>query len=813
VQTIRQALRSLRQRPGLVLLTVLVLAIGIGANVAIFTVVEARILRPLPYRDPDRLAMVWERIPEISDEFLGVTEADTLDFRDSARAFESIAAFQPRGVNLAFAGEAVRVHAARVTASLFPLLGVEPALGRWLTEDEDRFGAPEVVVLGFDLWRRHFGSDREVIGKRITLDHLPFTVVGVMPRGFRFPDAPVHGFEPAELYVPMAVSPAELRDRGNQFDTALVGRLRAGVNLAAATDDAARIAELVYRKYPASVRGRFTLQATVTSLREEVVSGVRRALFLLQGAVGLVLLIACANAANLLLAHAAGRRREIAIRGALGAGRGGIIRMLLAESLILSLASGSLGVLLALWAVDALMAMAPEALTGLRVSVLDPGVVAFAVLVSLATGFLFGIVPAIPASRASLAEVVGTGARSGSTFRKNRPRRALVAGEVALSVVLLSAAALLVRSFLGVMSVDPGFEPDGAVAFTVSLDESKYPNDTSRAFFDRLLSSLGSLPAVTALGAGTSVPLEPSDRILISLEGEETDNWGRNLCWYSVVEGDYFEALGIPLIKGRAFGADDRRETRPVVIVNETLVRKYWPGQDGVGKRFKWGSPTSSAPYMEIVGVVRDSVQQRLGEETLPAVYIPYRQLDAARAPLRPMTIVARSRRDVEPLARAIRSEIQGLDPELPMFGLRTLPQAIHESERDRRFLTVLVAAFGAAAILLAAAGLVGVLGHSVTLATREIAVRMALGARAGRVIGMVLWDGAKLTGAGLLLGTLGSLVATPALSGELYSVSPHDPLVLGGTALAIGLVSALATYLPARRATRVDPGCAMRSE
>lgn len=813
MQTFRQALRSLRRRPGLVGLTILVLAVGIGANVAIFTVVEARILRPLPYREPDRLAMIWERIPEISEGLLSATAPDYFDFRDGTRAFDSIAAFEPESVNLAFGGQTERVRAARVTASLFPLLAVEPLCGRWFTTEEDTFGGPPAVILGFQLWQRRFGSDREIVGKTLTLDHRPFTVVGIMPRVFRFPEPTSRGFEPADLFVPMAFSPEELEDRGNSFDTALLGRLRPGVTLEAASADAGRIASLVYQKYPASVRGRFTLQATVTSLREEVVSGVRRALLVLQGAVSLVLLIACANAANLLLARAAGRRREIAIRGALGAGRAGIARMLVAESLILSLVSGAFGVLLALWGVDALQSLVPESLAGLDVRVGDPRILGFALLLSVATGLLFGIAPAVPASRISLAEAAGTGARAGSSFRRNRLRRALVTGEVALSLLLLSASGLLLRSFLRVMSVDPGFDPEGRIAFSLSLDESRYPDQDARVFFDRLLERLAAVPRVVSVGAGTSIPVAPNGQILISPEGGEAEAWGRNLCWYSIVEGDYFRALGIPLMTGRELGAEDREDTEPVVIVNESLARKYWPAGDALGRRFKWGSPTSTAPYMKIVGVVRDSVQTRLGNETMPAVYIPYRQIDERRATRRTMTFVLHSTEDPASLAGPIRREVEALDPELPVFGLRTLERAIHESERDRRFLTALVAAFAGAAILLAAAGLVGVIGHSVSLATREIGIRMALGARATTVIGMVLLDGAKLIVIGLVLGLVASLAATPVLSGELYSVSPHDPLVLGGMALVIGLVGALATYLPARRAARVDPAVAIRTE
>jgi putative ABC transport system permease protein len=573
----------------------------------------------------------------------------------------------------------------------------------------------------------------------------------------------------------------------------------------------------LYEKYPPSVRGRFTLQATATSLREEVVSPVRRALLLMQAGVSLVLLIACANAANLFLARIAGRRREIAIRRALGAGRSGIVRLIVAESLIVSLVSGALGGLVALWAVDALASLVPEGFAGAEARVFEPSVLGFALAVAIATGVVFGTVPAILASRGALADAVGAGARSGTSFRRDRARRLLVVGEVALSLVLLSSAGLLSRSFLRVMSVDPGFEPEGRLAFSVSLDEAKYSADDARTFFSRLLEELARLPSVSAVGAGTSVPLGASDQILISLEGREQESWGRNLCWHSVVAGDYFRALGIPMARGRAFGDGDRADTSPVAIVNESFARKYWPNEpngpngEALGRRFKWGSPTSSAPYMEIVGVVRDSVQNRLSDETLPAVYMPYSQLDAGRTSQRTLTFVLGTAGNAESLAGPVRSAVRSLDSELPVFGLATLRKTIRDSESDRRVLATLVTGFAAVAVLLAVAGLLGVLGHSVTLATREIGVRMALGAPVGSVVTMVVLDGAKLSLLGVATGILASLVAAPVLSGELYQVSAHDPFVLTSVAAILIVVSALATYLPARKAAAVDPTIAIR--
>jgi predicted permease len=799
---IGRALRSFRATPGLVALTVLVLALGIGANVAIFSVVNEALVRPLPYRDPERLAMIWERIPELSEENMSATAPDYFDYRAQSRAFESIAAFEPREVNLAFGAQAERVSGVRVTEPLFPLLGVEPVLGRGFSKEEDVQGGPRAAILDHAYWQGRFGGDRSVLGKSILVDHVPHTVVGIMPRGFDFPPSMTRGFRPADVFLPMAFSPEELETRGDSFDTSLIGRLRAGVSLQAASADADRVARLIYDAHFQSSRGRFTLRGASTSLREEVVGGIRPALWILQGAVSLLLLIGCANAASLLLARAAGRRREIGIRNALGAGRAGLLRMLLGESLIMSLLAGVLGVLLALWAVDALLAAVPESLEHVDASVLDPRTLAFALVVSMATGLAFGIAPAIVASRTTLADEVKP-----AGLRRRGPGGTLVVAEVAMALVLLSSAALLLRSFQEVMKVNPGFEPEGGVAFSISLADTRYPPAEARRFFETLLDRLQSVSGVTSVAAGTNIPLDDEGRILISLEGREEEAWGRNLCWPSFIEGEYFQSLGIPLVSGRYFGPEDGEQAPPVVIVNEALARKYWPGEDALGRRFKWGSPTSTAPYMEIVGVVSDSVQGKLNEPPIPAVYVPLRQLaDRASGLRRRMTVVARAEADIEAIAPLLRREVQALDPEVPLFGLRTLRDALAASESDRRFLAFLVALFALTAALLAAAGLVGVIGRTVTLSKREIGIRMALGARASTVVGCIVLGGMKLALAGLILGLAVSLLLTKTLSSQLYAVSPRDPAVLSGVAAFVVLLAAAAAYLPARRAARVDP-------
>ncbi len=810
MKAIFRVLRSLRTTPGLVALTVLVLAFGIGANVAIFSVVQSALIRPLPYRDAERLVMIWERIPELTEGNLSATPADYFDYRAQNRAFESIAAFEPKEFNLAFGGEAERASGVRVTEPLLALLGAEPLFGRWFSPEEDVHGGPRAAILGHAFWRSRFGGDPSVLGKNILVDHLPHTVVGILPRGFDFPPSMTRGFRPADVFLPMAFSPEELEIRGDRFDTSLIGRLRPGVSLEAASADVDRVAGLIYDAHFQSSRGRFTLRATSTSLREEAVGGIRPALWILQGAVSLLLLIGCANAASLLLARAAGRRREMGIRSALGAGRSTLLRMLLGESVLISMAAGALGILFALWGVDALLAAAPATLEFVEARVVDPRVLGFALLVSVATGFLFGIAPALAASRTSLSDELKPLA-----FRRRRPGGTLVVAEVATALVLLSSAALLLRSFQEVMKVNPGFEPEGRVAFSLSLPDTKYPMASVHDFFETLLDRLRSMSGVSAVAAGKNLPLDDEGRIMISPEGGEADTWGRNLCWFSAVAGDYFEVLGIPLIKGRLFLSEDRGDSRPVAIVNEALARKYWPGEEALGQKVKWGSPTSTAPYMEIVGIVVDSVQSGLDAPPVPAVYIPYRQLSADRTSRlgRTMTMVLRGEAGVDVLAPAIRREVRSLDPELPVFGLRTLRDALEASENDRRFLAFLVTLFALSAALLAAAGLVGVIGRSVSLSKREIGIRMALGARTSKVVGGIVLDGIKLALAGLLLGVLASVFLTGMLSSELYAVSPRDPAVLSGVAAFVVLLAAVAAYLPARRAARVDPVESLRSE
>jgi predicted permease len=803
---LRFAFRSLRQRPGFALVAILVLALGIGANTAIFSVVYAALLKPLPYREPERLAFAWEQIPQLGAGNMAATPADFLDLREMNRSFEALAGFEERSLNLSGPGAAAeRVNGLAVTPDLFPLLGVAPALGRWFPPEEKS----GVAIISHGLWQRRFGGDPGIVGQAVRLDHQTHTITGVMPSGFVFPPE-----SPVDVWVPLHHTAEEIAGRGNRFDTAMIGRLKPGVTVAAAAADLDRAAALILQRYGANARGAFQLHATATSVAEDAAKAVKAPLWILQGAAGLVLLIACANVANLLIARSAARQREIAIRGALGAGRFRIARLLATESLVLALAGGAAGWLLALWAADLLLSLRPDGFARLGSAALDPRVALFTLAVALLAGVLFALVPALSGARLDLNTALKQNTRGVAS--RSRLRRALIVAEVALSLVLLTGSGLLIRSFLRLLATDPGFRPDRTVAFTVSLPSSAYPGaDQARGFYRQLLDNVRGVPGVAQAGLATSVPLATTGRVLITPDNFTGTEWGRNMCWFAAIDGDYFGSLGVALEAGRLFGPEDRRDAPRRAIVNRAFAEKYWPGGNAVGRRFKWGSPRGQAPYMEIVGVAANVIQNRLDQTPEPAFYIPFVQHsdDALAFAGRTMTVVARTAGDAAALAPALREAVAAIDRDIPVFALRTMDEAIRRSEAGRRFVATLVSGFAGAAALLAAIGLFGVISHSVTAATREIGIRMALGAERRRVVALVLAEGMRLAAAGIAAGLAAALLLTRYLASQLYQVSAADPWVFSGVALLLALVAALACYLPARRATRIDPVIALRAE
>ncbi|MBX9599551.1 MAG: ABC transporter permease [Bryobacteraceae bacterium] len=817
MSNLRLALRSLAHRPLFSIMAILILALGIGANIAIFSVVHAALVRPLPFRDPEQLVLVWERIPQLADGNLQGSPADYLDLRTLNRSFQEMAGFEESDFNLGGAGEPERVTGARVSASLFPLLGVAPQLGRWIGVEEDRYGGPKVALISHALWMRRFGGDSGAIGKTVMLNHQPHTIAGIMPREFTFPASLPGRVTPADVWVPLAFTPEELGERGNRFDTWMIARLKPGVTVEAAAADVDRAAREIHKKYSPRAQTSFELRATATALRQEMTSGMRPALLILQAAAALVLLIACANLANLLLARATGRQREIAIRGALGAGRARILRMLVTESLALSLAGGFAGALLAMWLTDLFLAIGPETLSYLRPAVLSPVVVSFAAGISVFTGVLFGLAPAIPAARRDINSGLKHGGRGVSANLRRSPlRKALILSEVAFSVMLLTGSGLLIKSFLKLLEVDPGFRPENRISFSLDAANTRYPDrDSILAFSRNLRERLSAIPGVKNVSLSTALPLSPRGRILITPDNQTSGTWGRNLIWFTMVEGDYIGTLGIGLKAGRKLDQRDRAGAALVAVVNEAFAQRFWPGENPLGRRFKWGSPTSDAPMMEVAGVVHNTTQQNREGAPEPAIYIPMDQASKGAVDIfgRNLRVVVQASSDAAALLPAIKAAVRAADPDVPMYAVRTLQQSLQRSETERRFVLWLVAFFAAAAMLLAAVGLFAVMSHSVAGATREIGIRMALGARSRDVAAMVLSGGMKLVALGLALGLAGAVAATRLMRALLFQVSPADPWVFASAILVLAAAAALACWWPARRASRIDPVIALRNE
>ncbi len=814
LQDLRFALRVLARSPGFTAVAVAVLALGIGASTAIFSVVDTVLLRPLPYQDPDRLVVVQEGLPKLGPDARGIPlpAPDVLDFRQQNRVFSFLAAYRNSQFDLAEGGEPERITGARVSASLFPMLGIPPARGRAFTEEEDQPGRL-VVVLSDGLWRRRFASDAGILGRTVRLNSQPHTVIGVMPRGFSFPQrGPRFHAEPAELWVPMAFTPGELRTRGDSFNYCVLARLKPGVTLERANADIETIARRIQELYPPLVRKDFTVEASAVPYRGQVVSGVRTLLVALLGAVGCVLLIGSANVANLLLVRAAGRHKELAVRVALGAGRLRLIRQLLTESVVLALAGGLLGVLLAFWGSRLLVAAIPGNIPRAQEVAVDLRVLAFTLALSLASGVVFGAIPALAALRANVGEALKEGGRTPSAGAgRGRLRGALVISQMALALVLLIGAGLLVRSFVRLLQTDPGFRPQHVLTVSVSLSGARYGKPgQAQAFFQRLLERLASLPGVQSVGAATTLPLEPDWTRVMTAEGQPEPPAGKfPILAHTAVRGDYFQTMGIPLKRGRLFTPDDQPQAPREVIVSETTARRFWPGLDPVGRRVKWGLKESPVPWLTVVGVVGDVKSGRLDAETQPQTYEPSRQVPGRWA----WFVTVRAEREPVSLASAVRAEARALDPEQPVTKVRTMEQVISQSTAPRRFNTFLLVVFGAAALLLAALGIYGVMAYSVARRTHEIGVRLSLGARPADVLAMVIRQGMTLVVAGLVLGLAGALALTRVIAGLLYGVQPTDPVTFVAVSVLLAAVALAATWLPAHRAMQVDPAVALRYE
>jgi putative ABC transport system permease protein len=807
-QDIKFGARQLRKSRGFTLVAVLTLAVGIGANTAIFSVVEAVLLRQLPYQDADRLVVLWENNRMRARPHNVVNQGNFLDWREQSKSFEGMAAFADQRLGLTGGGEPEEVAAQATTPNLFELLGARPELGRTLTEGDGEAGREEVAVISHGLWRRRFGGGADAVGKTLTLDGRGVTVVGVMPPDFKwFIKENSTGGKPADVWVPLALAPQQgAARRGRYLST--VARLRPGVTVEQGQAEMDAVAARLVAEYPNFGKG---WGVSVVPLRDQLAGEIRPALLVILGAVGFVLLIACVNVANLLMARAAGRRKEMALRAALGAGRLRIVRQLLTESLLLALTGGALGLLLSYWCVGALVALSPPNLIGAGAVGINMTVLLFTLSVSLLTGVAFGLAPAFEASRLNLnVSLRESGRGSVGVGRAGRVRSVLVVAEIGLALVLLVGAGLMVRSFMRLQAVNPGFDAGNLLTMRVMLPQTKYPEAVGQLqFFRRATERVGALPGVRSVSAVSALPFaDLGAATSFTVEGRPAPAAGERLTTdVRVADENYFRTMNIPVVKGRTFTEQEAVEDRRVAVVNEALARKYFAGEDAVGKRILVNMSSEPVPT-EIVGVVGDARYDKLDGELRPMVY-----WTPPRLTYPTMTLVVRTSGDPESLSQPAVREIQALDKDQPVADVRTMESWVADSTARARFGTLLLGAFAVAALVLASVGIYGVISYSVTQRGNEIGVRMALGAQARDVLRMVVGQGMRLVVFGVVLGLVGALALTRVMSGLLYGVAATDPATFAANALLLAAVSLVACYIPARRATRVDPLTALRHE
>ncbi len=805
LQDLRYAFRLLRKRPAFAAVAVLTLALGIGANTAMFTVVHAVLLRPLAFRDPARLVLVPERN---NFNIISVSYQNYIDWRDQSRSFDvPLQATQGATATLTGAGDPERLNLRRMTAGLLPMLGVTPVIGRAFADTDDRAGAAPVALLGYGLWQRRFGGSQDVLGKTVDLDAQPFTVAGVLPRGFEI-------LFPADVYVPLHPWGATLPDDRNWHPGIIaLGRLKDSVSRQQAATEMVAIAKRLEQQYPIYNTG---TGADVVGLQDQLVQNVRPALWILLGAVSFVLLIACANVANLLLARAASRGREIAIRTAMGADRWRLVRQLVTESLLLSLLGGAVGLCLAWASLGALLRLTADALPAVFSVSLDPAVLAFTFVVAAGTGLVFGVAPALRATKLDLRDVLNEGSH-GSTGapRTQRLLGLFITAEMALATLLFVGAGLLLESFARLQNVFPGFRVDHLFVADVPLSQGAYATPERRAeFFDRVVERAAALPGVRSVGAASFLPVSGGGSTLhFNITGRPPHGPSEyTAAGYRVVTSRYFETLGMPLVMGRRFAETDNERGPSVVIVNATMARTYFPDRNPLGQRLQIGAtPDNDVPTMEIVGVVGDVIQG-LDVDAKAEMYLPYRQGDRL-LPAFQLSVVMRTAGEPLSQAAALRHALAEIDPDQPLVKPRTMEDNVAASMAQPRFRTWLIGIFAGLALVLAAVGIYGVMAYSVTQRTREIGIRVALGADRGHILRGVLRQGLRFALAGAALGIAGGLAVTRLLQGFLFGVSASDPGAFLGAAALLVLVALGASLGPAWRATRVDPMVALRND
>ena len=802
LRDLRHAARSLARRPGFTAAIALTLALGIGANTAIFSVVNGVLLRPLPFPEPGRLMTVWTNLPNWGHESASLP--DYTDWKAQGSTFEAMTAYAQSSDNLAaVGGEPERVPSARVMPEFFRTLGVTVPHGRAFTSEEFVFGAHRVAILSHGLWTRRFGSDPGIVGRTVTLNTLPYTVVGIAPPS-------LGEISRAQLWTPYAPNPAN-GPPGRRADFLyVVGRLRPGMTEARAQAEMDAVARRLAGAYPGTNED---VGIDVVALHDQLVGSIKPALLVFSAAVGLVLLIACANVANLLLARATAREREMAVRVALGAGRSRLLRQLLSESVVLAVAGGLLGLVLAVWGVQALRAAAPPTLPRIDQIGLDGVALAFTAAASLVTGLLFGLAPALRTSGTAIHGALTAGGRSAiGGGRGDRLRSVLVLAQVALALLLLVGSGLLIRTFDRLQRVDLGFNETGVLTAQIVLPSAKYQGgERQRAFFEELRGKIAALPGVEVAGLSTDVPLDGGyGYITFSVAGRPND--GPNVTAQdavpTVADAESFKALGIPLLGGRMFGSEDGPAAPRVAIVNREMVQKHFAGQSPIGQRITFGDPNDSTGWRTIVGVVGSTRLEAVGKDSYAQVFMPLAQNPSASS-----YVVIRTSGDAQLLAPALRRELAALDPAQPISDVKTMEQRIASSISQSKLNSVLIALFAAVALALASIGIYGVISYAVAQRTREIGIRMALGATTGDVLGLVVRQGMTPALLGVLVGVVAALGVTRLMGSLLYGVSATDPLVFGAVCVVLLVVALAACLVPARRASLVDPNVALRND
>lgn len=818
METLRQDLsygiRMLFKNPGFTAVAVLSLAIGIGANSAIFSVTNALLLRSLPYSDADRLAILWNRSPGLNIEQDWFSPGQYLDVKTQNTVFEQVAISIGGSFNLTGPGGPEHVDGARVSSSFFPLLDASSALGRVLLPEEDEPGKAPTVILTHGFWQRRFGSDPEVVGKTLTLNGSNFTIVGVMSADFSWNKEvmpAVNGIERADLLLPLPMNETARANRGNE-DFNIFARLKPGITVAQAQAEMDVIAGRMKEQYPANYPPEGGLTISVVPLLRQVVGDIGDALPVLLGAVGFVLLIACANVANLLLARAASRRKEIAIRTAVGADRVRILRQLLTESVLLALMGGALGLALAVLAVKALRVFGPDNIPRLNEVGVDGRVVGFTLFVSLLTGIVFGLAPALRASRVDLHETLKEGGRSsGDAARRGhlQPRKLLVISEVALSLVLLIGAGLLIRSYQHILNSDQGFNPHNVLSMRLLLPAGRYPTPESVTAFHKLAGErIKALPGVESVAPTYSLPMST---VALAWEPINIEGYVPRTAHESIISNvrivgqEYFRTMGVPLVEGRLFDDRDRKGELETVIVDEALAERFWPNESPIGKRMKGGG---SDTWRTVIGVISDAKEYSSEKEPPIAVYYPFEQRAA-----RNIYLVVRTTPDPTRMADAITKEIQTVDPELAVFDVSSMEERLHDSLARRRFSMLLLGGFAVVALMLAAIGIYGVMSYSVNQRTHEIGIRMALGAQRISILGLVIGQALILVSLGIGIGLAGAVALTRVMSSLLYGVSATDRFTFIAVAVVLGGTALVTSYFPALKATKVDPMVALRCE